>query len=122
MHALIESFKPQLRALAERHGVGTLLVFGSMARGDATPDSDVDFLLDNTTRLSGFQLGALQMDLQDLLGRKVDLVTLNALHPLLRERVLQEAVPLEQSPLCSKRPHPFEQAPLRQQALQALKQ
>ena len=87
-----------------------------MARGDATPDSDVDFLLDNTTRLSGFQLGALQMDLQDLLERKVELVTLNALHPLLRERVLQEAVPLEQSPPCSLRPHPFEQAPLLQQA------
>jgi len=115
MHALIESFKPQLRALAARHGVGALLVFGSMARGDAAPGSDVDFLLDNTTRLSGFQLGALQMDLQDLLGRKVDLVTLNALHPLLRERVLQEALPLEDPPGPLRLP-PFEQVPLWQRS------
>lgn len=65
-----------------------------MARGDAGPQSDVDLLIDNASKLSGFQLGAFQMDAQDILGRKVDLVTRNALHPMIRERILKEAVPI----------------------------
>ncbi len=94
MDALITSHEQELQALARQYGVGGLFVFGSMARGDATPDSDVDLLVDNVSQLTGFQLGALQMDAQDILGRKVDLLTRNALHPLMRERVLQEAVRL----------------------------
>jgi predicted nucleotidyltransferase len=81
-------------ALALRYGVGRLSVFGSMARNDANAASDVDLLLENSEGLTGFQLGALQMDAQDLLGRKVDLLTLQALHPLLREKILSEAVVL----------------------------
>jgi len=65
-----------------------------MARDDANAASDVDLLLENSEGLTGFQLGALQMDAQDLLGRKVDLLTLQALHPLLREKILREAVVL----------------------------
>ncbi len=94
MDALISTHKQALRALAEHYGVGGLFVFGSMARGDARPDSDVDLLVDNAAQLTGFELGALQMDAQDILGRKVDLLTPNALHPLMRERVLQEAIRL----------------------------
>ncbi len=73
-----------------------------MARGDAGPHSDVDLLIDDACGLSGFQLGALQMDAQDILGRKVGLVTRNALHPMLRERILQEAVRLGWSPAQSR--------------------
>lgn len=55
-----------------------------MARGDATSKSDVDLLVDNSAYLMGFQLGALQMNAQDLLGRWVDVLTINSIHPLLR--------------------------------------
>ncbi|MCM2479288.1 nucleotidyltransferase family protein [Serpentinimonas maccroryi] len=94
MDALLQAHRPELLALVRRYGIGGLSVFGSMARGDAGPHSDVDLLIDDACGLSGFQLGALQMDAQDILGRKVGLVTRNALHPMLRERILQEAVRL----------------------------
>jgi predicted nucleotidyltransferase len=94
MDALIETHKQGLQALAHQYGLGELLLFGSMARGDATGQSDVDLLVDHSAHLSGFQLGALQMDAQDLLGRRVDVVTINSIHPLMRDRVLLEAVSL----------------------------
>lgn len=94
MDALLQAHRQELLALVRQYGVGGLLVFGSMARGDAGPQSDVDLLIDNASKLSGFQLGAFQMDAQDILGRKVDLVTRNALHPMIRERILKEAVPI----------------------------
>jgi len=94
MDALITAHKQELLSLAKRYGVGGLFVFGSMARGDASAQSDVDLLVDNPGQLTGFELGALQMDAQDILGRKVDLLTPNALHPLMRERVMQEAIRL----------------------------
>ena len=92
MHPLIESNRTQLRTLAGRYGLSSIRVFGSMARDDASSQSDVDFLVDGVAPLSGFSLGALLMDAQDLLGRKVDIVTVNSLHPLMRDRVLRESV------------------------------
>lgn len=69
-------------------------VFGSMARDEANDESDVDLLVEPAANSSGFALGALLMDAQDLLGRRVDVVTESSLHPMLRERVLHEAQPL----------------------------
>ncbi len=92
MHPLIESNRNQLRQIAERYGARRLSVFGSMARGDAHENSDVDLLIEPGRALSGFELGALLMDAQELLNRKVDVVTINALHPLMREQVLAESV------------------------------
>jgi len=82
-----------LRAAAE-HGATNVRVFGSFARGDAGPDSDVDFLVDMDPGRSLFDVGGLLMDLQDILGRQVDVVTERALHWYIRDRVLKEAVPL----------------------------
>jgi predicted nucleotidyltransferase len=62
-----------------------------MARDDARADSDVDLLVDVPPGVSAFVLGAMLMDAQDLLGRRVDIVTRSALNPALRERVLREA-------------------------------
>ena len=93
MHPLIDSHRAQLRSLARRYGLSSMRVFGSMARDDATNASDVDFLVEGPTPSSGFLLGALLMDAQDLLGRKVDIVTVNSLHPLMRDRVLRDSVP-----------------------------
>lgn len=94
MHSLIRSHREQLLALARRHGVTNVRVFGSMARGDAREDSGVDLLVSLPSGTSGLALGGLLMDAEELLGRRVDVVTEQGLHPALRERVLTEAVPL----------------------------
>ena len=94
MHPVIESHREALHALARRHGVRSIKVFGSMARDDADASSDVDLLVETAPDTSGFVLGALLMDARDLLGRRVDVVTEKSLHPLMRDRVLNEAQPL----------------------------
>lgn len=94
MHSLIETHRAELLALARRRGVTSVSVFGSMSRGDAGDDSDVDLLVTLSPGTSGLALGGLVMDAQDLLGRRVDVVTEASLHPALRERVMASAVPL----------------------------
>lgn len=94
MSPLIEAHRAGLRDLIGRHGLRNGRVFGSMARGDASESSDVDLLVDVPPGVSGFALGALLMDAQDMLGRRVDIVTVAALHPMVRELVLREAQPL----------------------------
>ena len=94
MHPLIEQHRAEIRALAERRGITDVRVFGSMARGDANEASDVDLLVTLPPGKSGLALGGLLVDVQDLLGRRVDVLTEPALHPMLRLRVLLEAIPL----------------------------
>jgi len=91
MHPLIESHRDELLAIARRRGAVNVRVFGSMARGDAGDDSDVDLLVTLAPGVSGLALGGLLLDVQELLGRRVDIVTEGGLHPALRERVLGEA-------------------------------
>jgi predicted nucleotidyltransferase len=94
MHSLIEQHREAIRALAANRGIENVRVFGSMARGDADADSDIDLLVSIPPGRSGLALGGLLMDVQDLTQRKVDVVTEAGLHPALRERVLREACPL----------------------------
>ncbi|MBL8351550.1 MAG: nucleotidyltransferase family protein [Burkholderiaceae bacterium] len=94
MHPLIESHRTELLALARRRGVTGVRVFGSMSRGDGTDDSDVDLLVTLTPGTSALALGGLVLDAQELLGRRVDIVTEASLHPALREHVMALAVPL----------------------------
>lgn len=86
--------RSQILEIAQRHGVTRVRVFGSMARGDAGPDSDVDLLVDVGPNPSPWFPGGLVADLEDLLGRQVQVITETGLDDLLRARVLQEAVPL----------------------------
>lgn len=79
---------------ATKYGAFNVRVFGSVARGDARVDSDIDLLVELEPGRSLLDLGGLLMDLQALLRCKVDVVTENSLRPRVRERVLQEAVPL----------------------------
>jgi predicted nucleotidyltransferase len=90
---LLLTKREEILALAERYGAYNVRVFGSVARGEAGPASDVDLLVDLRPEV-GLEYIALWQDLQDLLGRKVDLVTEQGLPPYLRPRVLKEAVPL----------------------------
>ena len=91
MHALIESHRAEVRALAERHGFTDVRVFGSMARGDADERSDVDLLVALPAGKTGLALGALLMDVQDVLGRPVHVVTERSLHPAFRDGVLRDS-------------------------------
>ena len=86
--------RPELLDTAERYGVKNVRVFGSVARGTATLESDVDLLVEVEPGTSLFELGELYLDLQELLGIRVDLVTDGGLNPRLREQILSEAVPL----------------------------
>ena len=83
-----------VRRLARRFKPEQIILFGSHARGEAGPDSDVDFLVDMEPGRSLLDIGELMLDLRDLLGRKVDLVTEASLYWLLRRRILREARPL----------------------------
>ncbi len=85
----------ELVAAAERLGAANLRVFGSAARGDDGPTSDIDFLVDLSPSVTLFGLGRLEEEFEAILQRKVDVVPASSLKPGLRERVLQEAVPLE---------------------------
>ena len=94
MHPLLETHRVELLALASRRGVTGVRVFGSMSRGDDADESDVDLLVTLAPGTSALALGGLLLDAQELLGRRVDVVTEASLHPALRERVLAAAVPL----------------------------
>jgi len=79
---------------ARARGASRVRVFGSVARGDATEHSDIDFLVDLDPGRGLFDLGGLLMDLQDLLGHPVDVVTETTLRSRVSQRVLSDAVEL----------------------------
>jgi predicted nucleotidyltransferase len=79
---------------AARHGIRNVRVFGSVARGQATPASDIDFLVDLDRDRSLLDLAGLLVDLEDLLGRRVDVITTPGLKARMRDHVLAEAVSL----------------------------
>lgn len=96
--ALLETLKQQrseILQVAARHGAFNIRVFGSVVRGEETPESDIDFLIDyDKEKTPAWFPGGLLMDLQELLGRKVDILTEQGISPRIRERVLSEAQPL----------------------------
>ena len=84
----------RLDALCCRFGIARLDVFGSVARGEDGPGSDVDLLYELAQgRALGWEIEDLSQDLADLFGRPVDLVSRKALHPLIRDQVLADAEP-----------------------------
>ncbi len=85
---------PLIHEVARRHGVRRLRVFGSQARDQARPDSDLDLLVDLEPERTLLDLIALRQDLEDVLGCRVDVVTESALSPHLRDEVLAQARPL----------------------------
>lgn len=80
--------------IAERYGARNVRVFGSWARGEAQPDSDLDLLVDLPSGRTLLDHVGLWQDLQERLGRKVDIVVDGGLSPYLRDRILAEAIPL----------------------------
>ena len=86
--------REQILAIAAKYGALHIRVFGSVALGTADEESDIDLLVDLEPGRSLFDLGGLLMELQELLNRKVDIVTEKGLHWYIRDRVLKEAKPV----------------------------
>jgi|SRR5579862_3239951 len=93
-HELIRAKRDEILQIAAQHGVRNIRVFGSTARGDSRPDSDIDFLVETGPVTSSWFPAGLILDLENLLGRRVEVVTEQGLHALIRDQVLQEAVPV----------------------------
>jgi len=91
---LVREKREEIQCIAAKHGAHNIRVFGSVARGEARPDSDIDLLIEAGPITSSWFPAGLILDLENLLGRRVQVVTEKGLNPYLRDRVLREAVPL----------------------------
>lgn len=94
LNQLVKEKREEILQIAAKHGAYNVRIFGSVARGEAGPDSDVDFLVEMEANRSLFDLGGLLADLQDLLNCKVDIAEPEGLHWFIRDQILKEAVPL----------------------------
>ena len=93
LNTLRQEKRAEILRLAETHGARNVRVFGSVVRADNRDDSDVDLLVEFDKGKSLLDLIGLKLDLENLLGAKVDVVTPNSLRNI-RDRVLAEALPL----------------------------
>lgn len=91
---LLKEKRGDILRIAAEHGAYNIRIFGSVARGEADSESDIDFLVDMEPGRSLLDLGGLLMDLQDLLGCPIDVVTEKGLRERIRDRALKEAVAL----------------------------
>jgi uncharacterized protein len=90
---LLADRREQILAIADRHGAFNVRVFGSVARGEARMDSDVDFLIDyQLDKITPWFPAGLMIDLESLLQRKVDVATVDMLKERMKDRILQEAI------------------------------
>lgn len=91
---LIKNKRDEILRLSAVHGAKNVRIFGSVARNEAGEESDIDFLVDLEPGRSLLDLGGLLVDLEQLLTRKVDIVTERGLHWYLRDKIINEARPL----------------------------
>jgi uncharacterized protein len=92
---LLSSHQSQIILIAEKHGASNVRIFGSVARGEANEDSDIDFLVDyDLEKITPWFPSGLLLDLEQLLNCKVDVATVDMLKDRIRDRVLQEAITL----------------------------
>ena len=91
---LLQEKRGEILRIAEKHGARNVRVFGSVAHGEATEASDIDLLVDTAEKTSPWFPAGLIADLEEVLGRRVDVVTSDGLYWLLRRRILKEARPL----------------------------
>ena len=91
---LLEKKREEILEIAAKHGARNVRVFGSVARGEADPQSDIDLLVEFDTSRSLLDHAGLWLELQEALGCKVDVVSDRGIKARIRERVLREAVPI----------------------------
>ncbi|MGO9116934.1 MAG: nucleotidyltransferase family protein [Desulfomonilaceae bacterium] len=94
INQLLKDKRDEILRVAARHGAINIRIFGSVARGEQDEKSDLDLLVTMETGRSLLDHAALWLELRDLLGREVDVVSEKGLQPRMRDRVLKEAVPL----------------------------
>jgi uncharacterized protein len=94
MDKLLQDKRDEILRIAARHGARDVRVFGSLARGEAGPDSDIDILVRLDPGRSLLDIVAIKQDIEDLIGCEVDVVTEAAISPYIRAEVLREAVSL----------------------------
>lgn len=92
LEQMLRQKRAEILQIAARHGARNVRVFGSMARGEADQASDIDFLVEMEPGRSLFDLGGFKVELETVLGCRVDVVTVRGLKSRIRERVLREAV------------------------------
>lgn len=90
----LRSRKPDIERIARKYGVRSVCVFGSVARGAADEASDVDLLVEVEEGTSLLSLGGFQVEMEELLGEKVDVVTVDGLKPRMRDQAMKDAVSL----------------------------
>ena len=86
----LEDIKYKIIPILKRYDVKRAALFGSFVRGEQREDSDIDILVEFKDGKSLLDLAGLKIELEEALGRKVDVLTYNSLHPLLRDKILQE--------------------------------
>ncbi|HJJ39425.1 MAG TPA: nucleotidyltransferase family protein [Methanocorpusculum sp.] len=90
---VLSKIEEHLPEIQQRFGIKTLGIFGSVSRGEDTPDSDVDILYLFEEKRGGMRdLGGLKYYLEELFGRKTDLISINYVSPLIRENVIADAI------------------------------
>jgi len=91
---LLQKKRDEILRIAAKHGARNVRVFGSIVRGEADEESDIDLLVEMEPDRSLLDHAALWLELQETLGRKVDVVSDRGIKPRIRDRILREAVPL----------------------------
>jgi uncharacterized protein len=91
---LLQSNLEEIQRIAAQYGAYNVRIFGSVARGEADDQSDIDLLVDMEPRRSLLDLAGLLVDLEELLGCKVDVVPEDSLRKRIKDRVLKEAIAL----------------------------
>ena len=94
MSEQIEPVREKIIDILRKNGVKRASFFGSIVRGEMTEDSDVDLLVEFEGRRSPLDLAHLKNELEDAVNRRVDLLTYKSIHPLLKDRILAEQVPI----------------------------
>lgn len=90
MNNQINEIKETILGVLRRYEVRKAALFGSIATGEATAESDIDLLVEFEGEKSLLDLAGLKIELEELLGKRVDVLTYNSLYPLLKERILSE--------------------------------
>ncbi len=88
----LKELRYRILPVLKRHGVAKAGIFGSFARGEAKKNSDIDILIKFKGKKSLLDLAGLEIELEKKLGRKVDVLTYNSVHPLLKDKILNEEV------------------------------
>jgi predicted nucleotidyltransferase len=94
LRELVETYRDEIKAIVARHHGQSVAIFGSVARGDEQPGSDIDFLVELAPGTRPFEILAIGVELEEALGVKVDVGTPESLRERLRDKVLSEAAPL----------------------------